>query len=240
MDLLAFMAATAAAAAEPAKIDPVPRFPTQEAKCGNEQAIDKQYISRISHNSHELSAETGSTHAGNLQAGASVRASAGARESPAGGGGNVGTLGNARRINDFPFPQHYSKVGNVGKDGATPPLLPADDGLTIWRAGLALLAPAAPPCPGYRADEWSRTLARMLTFLDEFGEQAEALSWTAPRLFGVHPQIGIVRVDHCGALVLPLGGPVRAITATEISFGHLTHREKPGQPEGVLIWEFGR
>ena len=114
------------------------------------------------------------------------------------------------------------------------------DGLREWRAGLAHLSSDRTPCPGYRADEWPRTLSRMLAFLDEFGPQAEALGWTAPRLFGVHAEIGIVRVDHCGGLVLPLGGPVRAITATEISFGHLTHREKPGQLEGVLIWEFGR
>ena len=80
----------------------------------------------------------------------------------------------------------------------------------------------------------------MLTFLDEFGPQAEALGWTAPRLFGAHPQIGIVRVDHCGGLVLPLGGPVRAITATEISFGHLTYYWKPYQPTGLVLWEFGR
>lgn len=33
---------------------------------------------------------------------------------------------------------------------------------------------------------------------------------------------------------------VRAITAIEVSFGHPTHREKPGQPRGVPVWEFGR
>ncbi|MCJ2012674.1 hypothetical protein [Methylobacterium sp. J-076] len=66
------------------------------------------------------------------------------------------------------------------------------------------------------------------------------MGWTASRLFGVHPTAGIVRVDHCGALVLPVAGPVRAITATEVSFGHLTHREKLSQPQGVPWWEFGR
>ncbi|WP_342167227.1 hypothetical protein [Methylobacterium sp. SD21] len=66
------------------------------------------------------------------------------------------------------------------------------------------------------------------------------MGWTAVRLFGVHPAAGIVRVDTCGALVLPSAGAVRAITATEVSFGHATHREKPGQPQGVPWWEFGR
>ncbi|MCJ2136646.1 hypothetical protein MKK69_21790 [Methylobacterium sp. J-026] len=89
-------------------------------------------------------------------------------------------------------------------------------------------------------DEWPRTLARAHDFLDTFGTQAEALGWTSSRLFGVHATAGIVRVDACGALVLPIAGTVRAITATEVSFGHLTHREKPGQPQGVPWWEWGR
>lgn len=116
----------------------------------------------------------------------------------------------------------------------------SQEGLRKWRSALASLSPERAPCPGYRGDEWPRTLARALDFLDAFGVQAEALGWTAVRLFGVHRQAGIVRVDACGALALPISGPVRAITATEIAFGHLTHREKPGQPQGVPWWEFGR
>ena len=112
--------------------------------------------------------------------------------------------------------------------------------LRKWRSALAAMSPERIPCPGYRPDEWARTLARALDFLDTFGPQAVALSWTAPRLFGVHPTAGIVRVDACGALALPGGSAVRAITATEVSFGHLTHRERPGQPQGVPVWEFGR
>lgn len=112
--------------------------------------------------------------------------------------------------------------------------------LREWRRGLGHLAPDRAPCPDYRGDEWPRVLSRALAFLDEFGERAVALGWTAPRLFGVHPVAGIVRVDACGALTLPTAGPVRTITATEILFGHLTHREKPGQPSGVPWWEFRR
>ncbi|MGU3663142.1 hypothetical protein ACLBX9_02955 [Methylobacterium sp. A49B] len=114
------------------------------------------------------------------------------------------------------------------------------DGLPHWRSGLSRLSGEHPPCPGYRGDEWVAVLRGALRFLDTFGVQAEALGWTAARLFGVHRQAGIIRVDACGALVLPIAGPVRAITATEIAFGHLTHREKPGQPQGVPWWEFGR
>ncbi|MCJ2101977.1 hypothetical protein [Methylobacterium sp. E-046] len=123
-------------------------------------------------------------------------------------------------------------------DGTNAPPPPAD-GLALWRAGLARLDPMEAPCPGYRSDEWPRTLARAVAFLDQFGEQAEALGWTASRLFGAHETAGIVRVDACGALALP-GAAVRAITATEVSFGYSTHRQKPGQPAGVPWWEWRR
>ncbi|SDO59158.1 hypothetical protein SAMN05216360_1297 [Methylobacterium phyllostachyos] len=124
-------------------------------------------------------------------------------------------------------------------DGKNAPA-PTADGLAIWRAGLARLDYETAPCPGYRSDEWRSTLARAVAFLDQFGEQAEALGWTASRLFGVHETAGIVRVDACGALTLPVSEEVRAITDREVRFDHLTHREKPGQPQGVPWWEFGR
>lgn len=127
--------------------------------------------------------------------------------------------------------------------GAAPDIadgLPQTDGLDLWRAGLARLAPHEVPCPDYRPRIWSAVHTRALAFLDAFGAQAEALGWTAPRLFGVHPEIGTVRVDYCGGLVLGLGGEVSAITPTEIHFHNLTHYTKPGQSEGVPIWRFGR
>lgn len=121
-----------------------------------------------------------------------------------------------------------------------PPCAPSVDGLALWRAGLARLSPERVPCPGYRSDEWARVYALAQAFLDTFGEQAEVLGWTSVRLFGVHHVAGIVRVDVCGGLVLGVGGPVRAITGTEIRFGHLTHYWKPHRVAGVPIWEFGR
>lgn len=144
-------------------------------------------------------------------------------------------------------PAKAAKVANIQLSDCVERVLPKievakvlEEGLRKWRAGLESLQPDRAPCPDFRGSEWPRVLARALAFLDTFGAQAEALGWTAPRLFGVHPEIGIVRVDYCGGLVLPIGGTVRAITATEISFGHLTHRTKPGRPEGIPIWEFGR
>ena len=112
--------------------------------------------------------------------------------------------------------------------------------LRKWISAVESLSPDTIPCPDYRLAEWAGTLSRALAFLSTFGPQAEALGWTAPRLFGVHPEAGIIRPDACGGLVLPLGGAVRAITDTEIRFDHLTYRTKPGQPEGVPVWGFGR
>lgn len=131
-------------------------------------------------------------------------------------------------------------VCSITKTAETNAAKVLEDGLRKWRYALACLSPATAPCPGYRGEEWARTLARANAFLDVFGQQAEALGWTSSRLFGVHPGAGIIRVDACGALVLPISGEVRAITASEIAFGHLTHRDKPGQPQGVPWWEFGR
>lgn len=109
-----------------------------------------------------------------------------------------------------------------------------------WYAAIARLDFDRAPCPGYRGDEWTRIRSRALAFLDHFGEQAVSLGWTAPRLFGIHPDAGAVRVDACGALMIGPNGEVRAITADTVSFGHLVYRTKPGQPEGVPVWRFGR
>ena len=94
------------------------------------------------------------------------------------------------------------------------------------------------PCPGFRVTGWKHVYRNMRAFLDAFGEQAEALGWTTAELFGVHPSVGTIRVDHCGALVLSVGGRVRLVTANEIRFDRLTYRRRPDHPQGVPIWEF--
>ncbi|MDP4024442.1 hypothetical protein Q8W71_17595 [Methylobacterium sp. NEAU 140] len=245
MDLAAFFAETAASV-DLMKTAEFPTFPNPAGPSGNGQVSEKQSISHLSHLSHSQSGDRGLPDAESFQAGAHVCAGAPAREYSPQGVGNVGKVGNANQNNGLSFPLDSSKLGKVGKEASPPEAVPllAADGLALWRAGLARLVAIDPERSprevGYRAGEWPRVYQRALAFLDEFGAQAEALGWTAPRLFGVHFEIGIVRVDCCGALVLPIGGPVRAITATEISLGHLTHREKPGQTPGPPIWEFGR
>ena len=266
---------------------PLPTFPTRKNPQWEEEAIEKNGVSHISHTSHSRNSDTIIEHKNNPQARVGVRAEARTRP-PMFGVGNVGNVGNTNRVNTFPFPLSQSQVGNVGNKGAAllpapapglsadeaaafderaailefdcglsrgeaerqalaelrpqpvKPSLPEQDGIALWRAGVELLPPERAPCPGYRGEEWSRTLTRARSFLDSYGVQAEALGWTAARLFGAHPEAGIVRVDTCGALVLPIGGPVLAITATEMRFAHLTHRQKPGQPEGIPLWELAR
>ncbi|WP_244936727.1 hypothetical protein [Methylobacterium currus] len=83
-------------------------------------------------------------------------------------------------------------------------------------------------------------LANAWGFLDRFGAQAEALGWQTHELFGVHLTHGTIRVDHCGAIVLVVGGPVRAVTADAIRFERVTYRRRPLAPVGVPIWEAAR
>lgn len=120
------------------------------------------------------------------------------------------------------------------------PVPAAGSDLSAWTTGLSGLTPHRAPCPDYRGDEWPRVLANAHAFLAAFGAQAETLGWRTHELFGVHPKVGTVRPDYCGALTLGIGGLVRLVTADEIKFGHLTHRKLPGQPHGVPIWEFCR
>ena len=47
-----------------------------------------------------------------------------------------------------------------------------------------------------------------LQFLSEQADKAAALGWTTEELFGVHPEVGAVRVDACGALMISGGKPV--------------------------------
>ena len=247
-----------------------PGFPESGNASGNGQTIEHKSISRISRISRTTETcsrkSSRETPPARVRADAGARARGGCanereireqREMPAGSTcyisrslslktgkreierGNPSLAG--RSLPEPPTFEERAECGPPAVERAPgPAALPQADGLTLWRAGLALLSPHRAPCPGYRGDEWRQVYDRALTFLDTYGAQAEALGWTAPRLFGVHPAAGIVRVDACGALVLPASGDVRALTATEIRFGHLTHREKPGQPEGVPLWRIGQ
>ena len=119
------------------------------------------------------------------------------------------------------------------------PVPPAGSDFALWTAGLAQLSPHCAPCPDYRGDEWFRVLFGALAFLDAFGAQAETFGWRTHELFGVHSEVGTIRPDHRGALMLT-AGLVRAVTADTIAFERSTYRRTPGQPQGVPVWRFGR
>ncbi len=87
---------------------------------------------------------------------------------------------------------------------------------------------------------WEKIRESAIAFVDQFGDEAVALRWTAADLFGVHPSAGVIRVDHCGALMIS-GERVRAIESDRIRFGLTTYyRDLPGRPVGVPVWELGR
>jgi hypothetical protein len=79
------------------------------------------------------------------------------------------------------------------KTGAAPSDIAAG-----WRAALLALSPDHDPCPGFRPYVWARVQANALDFIERHGPEAHRLSWTAPELFGVHPEVGVVRVDGWG------------------------------------------
>jgi hypothetical protein len=59
----------------------------------------------------------------------------------------------------------------------------------------------------------------MLVFLDEWGEHAADLGWSAEQLFGVHydPKAGAMRADCTGAIVATYPRRVVAICEREIT-----------------------
>ncbi|GJE44088.1 hypothetical protein AEGHOMDF_3274 [Methylobacterium soli] len=77
-----------------------------------------------------------------------------------------------------------------------------------------------------------------LDALDRHSADLIEHGWTTPELFGVHPQLGTVRVDFCGALVLG-GRKVETVLADRIKSGPVTYyRNVPGAGTGIPIWDF--
>ena len=105
-----------------------------------------------------------------------------------------------------------------------------------WRDGLALLDRWTPPCDGFRSGEWEAVHRAVAHFMDHYATEAVARGWTALDLFGVHGRAGAARVDHCGALMLPLLKNATALTADAITFGPLVYRRR-AMPEAVLVWD---
>ncbi|MCJ2107833.1 hypothetical protein MKK70_21130 [Methylobacterium sp. E-041] len=116
--------------------------------------------------------------------------------------------------------------------------MPSD--VQTWRDALEAMKPTVPPCPGFSAQRWQEMREAAIDFLDRFGEEVVALGWTVTDLFGVHPTVGVVRVDYCGGLMIN-ARRVEAIGDTWIRYGNQTfRRDRPGRPIGVPVWEAAR
>jgi hypothetical protein len=104
----------------------------------------------------------------------------------------------------------------------------------------AALADLPPAVASWRdqIERLSEMRANALAFLDQFGAEAHRLGWTAPQLFGVHPEHGFLRVEYAGALMVN-GNPVVAVEPDRIVFERFSgYRNKQGQTWGPPVWEF--
>ena len=120
-----------------------------------------------------------------------------------------------------------------------PAIIPADP--KLWRKAFIDLRPSVVPCPGFTLQSWGGAHEACVEFLDRWADEAASLNWTTLELFGVHPQVGTIRPDFCGAMVLS-AERVSAITDKHMRFGNMTfYRDKPGRPNGAVpLWLFGR
>ncbi len=77
-----------------------------------------------------------------------------------------------------------------------------------------------------------------LQFLSEQADTAAALDWTTEELFGAHPEVGAVRVDACGALIISGGKPVVSVEPNRMSFGVSSYYRLPSRPPAVPVWDW--
>ena len=122
---------------------------------------------------------------------------------------------------------------------ASSKIVPADP--KLWRQGFIDLRPSVVPCPGFTLQSWGGAHEACVEFLDRWADEAVSLGWSTLDVFGVHPEVGTIRPDFCGAMVLS-AERVSAISDRHIRFGNMTfHRDKPGRPSGAVpLWVFGR
>ena len=107
-----------------------------------------------------------------------------------------------------------------------------------WRDQIERLSELASPCRYLAPAKWKAMRENALAFIDQHGADAHQLGWTAPELFGVHPQNGTLRVDSCGVLMLG-SSAVQAVHADRIAFAQTSgYRFLNGQAPGIPIWEF--
>ncbi|MGW9817460.1 hypothetical protein ACUXK4_000006 [Methylorubrum extorquens] len=107
-----------------------------------------------------------------------------------------------------------------------------------WRNAFGALRPTSPPCRYVGTTAWANIHEACTDFIKRFGAEAVRLGWTAPQIFGVHPQHGTLRIDWCGVMITG-GHKAIGIEPSRILFGNVSgYRNTPGVPIGTPIWEF--
>jgi hypothetical protein len=120
-----------------------------------------------------------------------------------------------------------------------------------WRTGVLSLPEDRIPCPGMIMREagpygrwgvWGVVRTMMLRFIDQWGEEAEALGWSTESLFGVHHLAGALRADSTGVLVSVHPWKVVAMNERTITLARGKTRSvfrgltNPG--ESIPVWAF--
>src|SRR4051794_16921666 len=109
-----------------------------------------------------------------------------------------------------------------------------------WTQGLARLASTRDPCPGFRTGQWLSVHAAARGSLATTAGAAAAMGWSTVALFGVHPVVGVRRVDCCGALMVSSGSPIAEVTPALIRYRNgLAYRRTPPGGPSVPVWAFG-
>ena len=126
-----------------------------------------------------------------------------------------------------------SVAGVEAETGSTSPDTPAG-----WREALLALSPDHDPCTGFRPGAWARVWAGALDFIERHGDGAHGLGWTAQELFGVHPVVGVIRVDFTGALLLTVAGRVLAVEVGLIRYAIGLAFHRAFCEARVPIWAF--
>lgn len=117
-----------------------------------------------------------------------------------------------------------------------PVMLP--DAVTVWREAIEALPAGRSPCRHMAPARWAEVRAACLDFLDRFGPEAARLGWTAPELFGVHPEHGTLRLDYCGVLMVN-GRKADGLDEHTVQLGNQTaRRDKAGATWGPPVWVF--
>jgi len=139
--------------------------------------------------------------------------------------------GNANRGADF---EEHAAI--VEFDAAVP---------REWAEGYAVLC-IMPMHPDYTEERWQRLIDDSGRFLDSWAVQVAAMGWTAPEVFGVHPDAPDARIDLKGLVPCIDGADIVAVSADSVtiqtpsgSHQRIFRRTDEQSPGRVTVWEIG-